>query len=160
MKKKTKKKARPRVRSKARKPVKKAARVKKAKEKILGVVDHFFGHISVAAIKVKAPMKIGDILHIKGHTTDFIQKLVSMQIEHQDVTRAKKGDDIGVKVSGKVRQHDVVYESKEKPKEVFPPIFKPMRVSIPKTEARSAPPPPPPPPKAKSDYNQIKFLNF
>ncbi|MFH1347602.1 MAG: hypothetical protein ABIH22_02825 [Candidatus Margulisiibacteriota bacterium] len=81
----------------------------KVKEKILGMVDHFFGHISVAAIKIKAPITVGDVVHIKGHTTDFTQKIDSMQIEHQNVAKAKKGDDIGIKVKDKVRQHDIVY---------------------------------------------------
>jgi hypothetical protein len=78
------------------------------KEKVLGMVDHFFGNISVAAIKVKSPIKVGDVIHIKGHTTDFTQKIDSMQIEHQSVLKAKKGDDIGIKVKEKVREHDVV----------------------------------------------------
>ncbi|MFH1684154.1 MAG: hypothetical protein ABIA67_04650 [Candidatus Margulisiibacteriota bacterium] len=87
----------------------------KVKEKILGMVDHFFGHILVAAIKIKAPITVGDVIHIKGHTTDFTQRIDSMQIEHQDVPKAKRGDDIGIKVKDKVRQHDIVYlASKEK----------------------------------------------
>lgn len=93
------------------KKVKKAKVKAKAKEKVLGMVDHFFGKISVAAIKVKAPIKVGDAIHIKGHTTDFTQKVESMQIEHENVTKAKKGDDIGVKVKEHVREHDIVYLS-------------------------------------------------
>ncbi|MEE8637901.1 MAG: hypothetical protein V3T21_02535 [Candidatus Margulisiibacteriota bacterium] len=80
----------------------------KAKEKVLGMVDHFFGKISVAAIRIKSPIKVGDVIHIKGHTTDFTQRVDSMQIEHQSVLKAKKGDDIGIRVKDKVREHDVV----------------------------------------------------
>ena len=70
----------------------------KGKEKVLGMIEHWFGKISVAAIKVKAPIKVGDVIHIKGHKTDFIQRVDSIQIEHEKVMKAKKGDDIGIKV--------------------------------------------------------------
>lgn len=91
----------------------KQALPKKPKEKVLGMVDHYFGKIAVAAIKLKAPIHVGDVIHIKGHTTDFVQKIDSIQIEHQSVPAAKKGDDIGIKVKGHVREHDVVYFAAE-----------------------------------------------
>ena len=84
------------------------AKVKAPKEKVLGIIEHYFDHISVAAVKMLAPIKVGDIIHVKGHTTDFVQKVESMQIEHQEVDKAKKGDDIGIKVKEKVREHDKV----------------------------------------------------
>lgn len=88
--------------------------VKAPKEKLLGRIEHFFDKISVAAISVKAPFGVGDVIHIKGHTTDFVQKIESMQIEHQSVQKVKKGDDTGIKVKDFVRQHDLVYLSDEK----------------------------------------------
>ncbi len=107
------------VKKAAKKPAKKTAKrkaaVKKApviKEKKLGKVDHFFGHISVAAIKLTSPIKVGDNIHILGHTTNFTQIISSMQIEHLSVPSAKKGDDIGIKVKGKVREGDTVYLAK------------------------------------------------
>lgn len=79
-------------------------------EKEIGFVEHFFNHLSVAAIKItEGELKVGDTIHVKGHTTDFTEKINSMQIEHEDVTVAKKGDDIGVKMVGKCRDHDKVY---------------------------------------------------
>ncbi|MBI5399373.1 translation elongation factor-like protein [Candidatus Saganbacteria bacterium] len=84
-------------------------KIKRPKEKQLGKVDHFFGHLSVAAIKLTAPLKVGDIVHIKGHTTDFTQPVDSIQIEHESLAQATKGEDIGIKVKDKVREHDVVY---------------------------------------------------
>lgn len=97
---------------------KKAKSIAKAKaapkEKALGKIDHYFDKISVAAIKVTAPFKVGEIIHIKGHTTDFVQRVDSMQIEHQSIEKAKKGDDIGMKVKDFVRGHDIVYLSNEK----------------------------------------------
>ncbi|MDD4179617.1 MAG: hypothetical protein PHH14_06195, partial [Candidatus Margulisbacteria bacterium] len=104
------------------KPAKKTKRVARSKgqvarkinEKVLGKIDHYFDKISVAAIKVLAPFKVGDMLHFKGHTTDFYQRLDSMQIEHQNVLKVKKGDDVGIKVKEFVRDHDVVYRADEK----------------------------------------------
>jgi putative protease len=95
------------------------------KEKKLGKVDHFFGHLSVAAIKLTAPLKVGDVIHIKGHTTDFTQRVDSLQIEHESLTQAKKGDDIGLKVKDKVREHDVVYLAAEQKPLVQPQEAKP-----------------------------------
>jgi len=55
-------------------------------------------------------VRVGDILRFKGHTTDLIQEVSSMQIEHESVREAKKGDEIGIKVTDKVRSHDLVYK--------------------------------------------------
>jgi translation elongation factor EF-1alpha len=95
----------------AKKKVTKKVPAKKAgpKEKKIGIVDHYFGKIMVAAIKMKAPLKVGDVIHIKGHTTDFEQAVASMQIDHKEILKAKKGDDIGMKVKDHVREGDIVY---------------------------------------------------
>lgn len=79
-------------------------------EKEIGFVEHFFGHLSVAAIKItEGALKVGDTIHVKGHTTDFTEKIASMQIDNKEVSEAKKGDDIGVKMVGKCRDHDKVF---------------------------------------------------
>ena len=79
-------------------------------EKEIGFVEHFFGHLSVAAIKITGgELKVGDTVHLKGHTTDFTEKIETMQIDHKDVQVAKAGDDIGVKMVGKCREHDKVF---------------------------------------------------
>lgn len=79
-------------------------------EKEIGFVEHFFGHLSVAAIKITdGELKIGDTVHVKGRTTDFNEEIKSMQINKRDIQVAKKGDDIGVKMEGKCREHDKVY---------------------------------------------------
>lgn len=80
-----------------------------AEEKLIGEVAHYFGHISVAAIKLKGELKVGDMIHIKGHTTDLEQPVESIQIEHNSVQKAKKGDDVGIKVKDHVRVGDEVY---------------------------------------------------
>ncbi|MFH1776465.1 MAG: translation elongation factor-like protein [Candidatus Omnitrophota bacterium] len=79
-------------------------------EEKLGVVEHYFGHIFVAAIKLEKDLKVGDTIHIKGHTTDFTQPIESIQIEHNIVDKAGKGDDVGIKVKEHVRVHDLVYK--------------------------------------------------
>ena len=77
----------------------------------VGKVSHYFTKIGVAVIEVTdGSIKVGDELHIKGHTTDFKQKVVSMQIEHDEVEMAEPGQSIGMKVNDPVRAHDIVYK--------------------------------------------------
>ena len=78
--------------------------------KEIGKVSHFFSNISVAVIELTDALKVGDEIHVKGATTDFKQKVESMQIEHKGVEAAKAGDSIGMKVSERVREGDVVYK--------------------------------------------------
>lgn len=80
-----------------------------AEEKI-GKVVGFYTHISVAAIKLEAPLAIGDKIHVKGATTDFKQKVDSIQIEHEKVEKAKKGASVGIKVKDRTRPNDIVYK--------------------------------------------------
>ena len=77
--------------------------------KEVGKVFDYFSKVSVAAIKVKGSFKVGDKIRIKGHTTDFEQTVDSMQTEKTPVEKAKKGDDIGIKVKDRVRKNDVIY---------------------------------------------------
>ena len=79
-------------------------------EKEIGFVEHWFGHIMVAGIKITdGTLKVGDTIHIKGHTTDFTMQIKSMQINNKTVTEAKTGDDIGTKTTDHARQHDKVF---------------------------------------------------
>lgn len=78
-------------------------------EKEIGTISSYFSHVEVAAIVLSGKLKVGDKIHIKGHTTDIEQTVDGMQIERKDVKEAKKGDHIGVKVSGKVRPNDKVF---------------------------------------------------
>lgn len=79
-------------------------------ETLVGKVTHFFGKASVAAIELTAPVAIGDTIIIRGPTTDFTQVIESMQVEHQNIDKAKAGEVIGLKVTGKARQGDLVYK--------------------------------------------------
>ncbi len=79
-------------------------------EEMIGTVSDFFARPVVAAIELTAALKVGDKIHIKGHTTDLELTVDSMQIDNADVEEAKAGDSIGVKVSERVRKKDTVYK--------------------------------------------------
>jgi len=100
-----------------RKPAKKSpakgkivARQAKGKEKIIGSITHYFPHVRAAVIKLKAPLSVGDTIKIKGHTTDFTQTISSLQIDRVPVVSAKVGQEIGLLVNSRVRQHDEVFK--------------------------------------------------
>ena len=94
-----------------------AAAVKKAKKVILepeliGEITHYFPHVKAGVIQIASGrISVGDTLRVKGHTTDFKQKVVSMQINHVPVKSAEKGDDIGLRVKRRVRRGDSVYRA-------------------------------------------------
>lgn len=75
----------------------------------VGTVVKYFSKIGVAAIRLEANLQVGDAIHIQGHTTDFTQDVDSMEVENQSVQKAGPGDDIGIKVIDRVREHDTVY---------------------------------------------------
>ena len=80
-------------------------------EEKIGVVEHFFTHINVAAIKItNGELKVGDTIHIVGAHTDFIQNVDRMEIEKEPIEAAKPGDAIGIKIKERAREHDVVYK--------------------------------------------------
>jgi outer membrane biosynthesis protein TonB len=102
--------ARPAPRPKPKpKPVEAPPRGPLPGEVRVGVVTHYYGHLSVAAVKLEVALKVGDTIRVIGHTSDFRQKVDSMQIEHDAVTEAIGGDEIGLKVVEHAREHDVVY---------------------------------------------------
>ncbi|MBW2062728.1 MAG: translation elongation factor-like protein [Deltaproteobacteria bacterium] len=80
-----------------------------SEKKLIGEVTHFFGKISVAAIKLTDTLKVGDTISIEGATTNFTQSVESMQIENEDISEAKTGDEIGIKITDKAREGDAVY---------------------------------------------------
>ena len=76
----------------------------------IGQITHYFDHLNVAALTLTEPLRVGDTIHILGHSTDFQQKVTSLQIEHKSVDEAKPGDDVGMKVIQKVHAHDKVFK--------------------------------------------------
>lgn len=79
------------------------------KMEVVGRVSGFFAKPSVAVVKLSAPLKVGDTVYLKGHTTDFQQTVDSMQIEHQPVQDATAGDTVGLKVIARCRKRDTIY---------------------------------------------------
>lgn len=81
-------------------------------EELIGKIVHYYDNIEVGIIEISKGLEVGDKIHIKGTTTDFEQEVESMQIEHEQVSKAKKGDAIGLKVKDKAREGDNVYRMK------------------------------------------------
>lgn len=132
-KKKARAKTKPKAKAKKRAPAKKKAPVKKKPAKkpakktkkkfqpkplgppliegtLLGRVEDFFAHINVIALTLKAPLRVGDMIHVKGHTTDFKEAVTSMQIDHGPIEAAGKGDAVGIKIAGVARKRDWVFK--------------------------------------------------
>ena len=76
----------------------------------VGVIVHYYDKIGVAVVKVLTPIKVGDRIKISGHDKEFEQEIASMQVEHQNIEKAKKGDDVGMKVDQPVKDGDEVYK--------------------------------------------------
>jgi len=79
-------------------------------KKLVGKVSHYFTKIGVAVIELTGTLSIDDNISIEGASTNFTQKIDSMQIEHKNINKAKKGDSIGLKVIDRVREGDLVYK--------------------------------------------------
>lgn len=94
-----------------RKPAPKKKAAPKAKEKVIGKVTHYFPKVRAAVIKLAVPLAVGDAIKIKGHTTNFTQKITSLQIDRVPINSAKKGDEIGLLVDSRVRGGDTVYKA-------------------------------------------------
>ncbi len=78
--------------------------------KLIGKVIHYFDKIKVSVIALTAPLKVGDTIRIVGGDVDFEQAVDSMEVEHEKIDKAKKGDEVGMKVSDKVRGGYRVYK--------------------------------------------------
>ena len=99
------------VKPKAARPQAPIAPERPAPGERIGVVTHFYGAPSVAIVKLETgSLRIGDTIHFQGHTTDFSQRVESLQVEHAAVDAVGPSDDFGVRVTQQVREHDVVYK--------------------------------------------------
>jgi len=102
---------------KYKKPLKKIGRVRAlakvkppaTREVEIGSITHYFSKISVGIIKLRASLKVGEEIHVKGANDDFTQVVDSMQCDHQNIPRAASGMEIGVRVVRPVRENDKVY---------------------------------------------------
>ena len=80
---------------------------------LIGEVTHYYNRIGVAVVELTGEIKDGDQVHFFGRSTDFRQQVQSMQIEHEAVSEAGKGQEIAIKVERRVRNHDKVYKLSE-----------------------------------------------
>ncbi|MCH8334513.1 MAG: hypothetical protein IIC61_01340 [Proteobacteria bacterium] len=79
-------------------------------EKMIGSVTHYYKHLHVATVRITdGELHLGDMIHIEGHTSDFIQKIASMELEHKSVDVAKPGDIVGIATNEHARENDRVY---------------------------------------------------
>ena len=76
----------------------------------VGTIIHYYDKIGVAVVKVLTSIKVGDRIKISGHDKEFEQEIASMQVEHKNIEKAKKGDDVGMKVDQPVKDGDEVYK--------------------------------------------------
>ncbi|MGQ9569888.1 MAG: translation elongation factor-like protein [Thermodesulfovibrionales bacterium] len=76
----------------------------------VGIISHVYKKIGVAIVDLSDTLQVGDTIHITGHHTDLTQRVESIQIEHQNIQKAERGQSIGLKVNGQVREHDIVFK--------------------------------------------------
>ena len=101
--------------TRSRKPAKKAVKKPVKKSAIpagdqIGKVVAFFRVPVVAVVKVtKGVLKTGDLVWVKGHTTDYKLTISSLQVDHRPVSQANKGQEVGLKVPARARRGDRLY---------------------------------------------------
>ncbi len=78
--------------------------------KLIGKVTHYFDRVGVAIIDLLEPLNVGDTIRIVGREVDFTQEVESMEVEHEKIKSAKKGDSVGIKVSEKAKDGYQVYK--------------------------------------------------
>lgn len=79
----------------------------------IGIVTHYFPHVSAAVVRLETGnLRVGDVIHIKGHTSDFSQRVDSMEVDHVHVNETRPGQSFGLRVKEHAREHDVVYKAK------------------------------------------------
>jgi len=86
----------------------------------IGRVTHYYNHLNVAVLKLTDDIKLGDMIHVIGHVTDFTERVASMEVKHQKILWVKPGDDVAIKVTKPVHEHDIVYRVVEEIPEPHP----------------------------------------
>ena len=75
----------------------------------IGSVIHYWSGLSVAGVELGDSLRMDDSVHFRGATTDFQQRVTSMQLNHRFVNEAHAGQQIGILVADKVRVGDTVH---------------------------------------------------
>jgi hypothetical protein len=78
-------------------------------ESAIGIVTHYYSHLNVAVLQLTERLKVGETIHIFGHTTDFTQVVASMEVNHHRVVVVEPGEDVALKVVEPVREDDTIY---------------------------------------------------
>lgn len=86
----------------------------------IGRVTHYYNHLNVAVLRLTAGLKVGYRIHFLGHSTDFVEKVTSMEVNHRTVITVQPGEDVAIKVIEPVREHDIVYRVFEPEGELQP----------------------------------------
>ncbi len=86
----------------------------------IGRVTHYYSHLNVAVLKLSAGLKVGYRIHILGHSTDFVERITSMEVNHHTVITVDPGADVAIKVIEPVHEHDIVYRVFEPTRELQP----------------------------------------
>jgi len=83
-----------------------------SREQRIGVVTHYYSHLSVATMRLEpgTTLHVGDVVHVHGHTTDFTQKVESLEVDRAPVSEVGPNDDFGLKVIEHAREHDAVFK--------------------------------------------------
>ncbi|KKT56107.1 MAG: hypothetical protein UW81_C0011G0011 [Candidatus Giovannonibacteria bacterium GW2011_GWC2_44_9] len=79
-------------------------------EKEIGKVTHWYDKLGVAVLDLKGSLKAGDIVKVRKGTEEFEDTIVSMQVDHKNVSSAKKGDEVAVKFSQKTKEGAAIYK--------------------------------------------------
>ena len=79
-------------------------------ENQIGHVIHYFNNINVAVLYLNEELTVGDTIHILGHTTDYVQKVASMEVAHKKIQVSKPKEEVAMKVDEPVRGNDVIYK--------------------------------------------------
>lgn len=103
-----------------------------APEEHVGTVEHYYPKVKAAAVKLDADLKLGDTIHIKGHSDDYTEKVTSMQLDHEPIQAGHPGESVGVHVPVKVHEHSEVTK-------VVAPKAGAPKAAKPKKAARKAP---------------------
>jgi hypothetical protein len=76
----------------------------------IGIITHYFGKVGAGVISLESgKLRVGDMIHVRGHTTDFYERVNRMEIDHVPVEIAKPGQSVGVEITQRVREHDEVF---------------------------------------------------
>jgi len=80
-------------------------------EKEVGKITHWYDKLGVAVLNLESALKVGDKVKVKKGEEEFEETISSMQVDHKDVSSAKKGDEVAVKFSQKAREGALIYKA-------------------------------------------------